>query len=978
MKIRNYLLSFSALVVVLVAVIFIVQSLDKQSKYIPRSMNIDNSKEIGGATKWLAKLRNDPQTGELNLNAFLKARKEVEYFTNQQTKALGLTWENMGPDNVGGRTRAILIDKNNPNTLYAGGVSGGLWKSTTAGSSWVQVSSVAENLAISSIAQATNGTIYVGTGEGLTGFGGTNATTVGVIGAGMYKSVNGIDFSIIPSTEPNSSQDWLMINRIACDPVNSNRIYAATNNSFYISNDGGITWKTPKYQLNTLYFNLSGESHDVKVGPDGSVVVAVNSRCFTSDNGNDSTYISRSTGGPNNLPSGGLSRIELAIAPSNTNILYCVAAADGSTGSYSYGDLYNIYRSNDKGLTWYIIAPGLSQNFNLFGDNAQGHYDNVIAVYPNNPDAVLVGGIDMWKGTRVSPTGYFNWTQTTAFYNVHVDHHGYYFHPTNPNIIYIGTDGGIFRSNDGAYSWQELNKNYTTLQLFAVALSGQGQVMGGTQDNSTPYISLYGNTPQAAEVLWNGDGGWAAFSLINNKVVFATSQNAYLGRSPDRGDNWQNWEDFYADKMLMDNPNYPASSSIEFIPNFGASFVTPLLLWESFGDNLSKDSVEYIVKDNNIPAGTTIQIKSYNNKYPFNYTTTQNYVPGDTILVKDIIQTKFFLGYYGGVWMTKQALDFSKTPEWYNIASFNGTVQSMAYSTDGNHLFVGTQNGGLYRISGIQDGYDSLTLDEASSQTMIQTDNINNFGRFITSVSVDPKDANRVIVTLGAYGTHASWIYFSSNALSSSPNFSIKKGDLPNMPVYASLIEMNNSNTVIVGTDFGIYATDNILAAAPTWTFENSGIDVVPVFMIRQQTSNNPGATAVTIDGNDTIITVYPGVTNYGAIYIGTYGRGFYKCENYVGIDEFPENSVFSKPQLNVYPNPAIDQTNISFKLKNASNINLNVFDMKGTLIKGIDLSRMPAGTHKYALDISTLSRGTYIIQLLSGNNRSTSKLVVY
>jgi len=203
--------------------------------------------------------------------------------------------------------------------------------------------------------------------------------------------------------------------------------------------------------------------------------------------------------------------------------------------------------------------------------------------------------------------------------------------------------------------------------------------------------------------------------------------------------------------------------------------------------------------------------------------------------------------------MTKQALDFSKRPDWYQIASINGIVQSIAYSSDGNHLFVGTQQGGLYRISGIQDGYDSTTIDITSNQCLITKDTLNNFGRFITSISVDPSDANRIIVTLGNYGNYSSWIYYSNDALSSTPSFNSKQGDLPDLPVYASLIEMNNSNTVIIGTDYGIFATNNILAPSPSWTSEYNGMDTVPVFMIRQQTSKNPGAISMSVDGNDTI-----------------------------------------------------------------------------------------------------------------------------
>ncbi len=967
---RKTNLLFLPISVVIIGFVFLLTNLDKEQKYKPRADKDHFSRGIKGAVEWMIMVKNNPETGELDPALVLKAREQVRLFREKQLKSLGLTWENMGPDNIGGRTRAILIDKDNPTTLYAGGVSGGLWKSTTGGSSWVQITSVSENLAVSSITQTANGDIFVGTGEGLAAPSGTVANT-GTIGYGVYKSTDGTNFSLIPSTIPvpnNNSTEWAMVNRLASDPTNSDRVYAATNRGLYITNNAtgdvsNISWKVAKYQINSsTYTNMVGEASDVKVGSDGSVVAAVNTRCYTSNSGDDSTYILRSGSSSGLLPNSGLSRIELAIAPSNTDIIYCVAAKTN-------GSLHNIYRSNDKGVSWYIIAPGGSSNFNLFGDNNQGWYDNVVAVFPNNPDKLLVGGIDMWEGYKVTPTGFFNWTQVSYSTYVHVDHHAYVFHPTNPNVAYFGTDGGIFMTNDGANSFQSMNKNYTTTQFYAVAVSGQGQVMGGTQDNSTPYISLFGNTPEEAEELWYGDGGWASFSLINQEAFFVTSQFAILGRSPDKGSTWQTYVDFFDNRMLNNNDE----------PNFNASFVTPLLLWESFGDPLSKDSVEHIVKDSVINAGTTFQVASYNNSYPFDYTTNTTLYMDDTIKVLDPIQSKFFLGVQGGVWMTKEALDFSKRPTWFKLANLSGTVQSMAYSQDGNHLFVGTQGGTLYRISGIQDGYDSTTLDVTSAQTMIQTDQINTFGRIITSIAVDPADANRVVVTLGSYGNYSSWVYFSSDALGTSPSFNSRNGSgLPSMPVYSSLILLNNPNTVLIGTEYGMYATENINTNLPTWTAENNGMDLVPCYMIRQQTSQNPGATSFGVDNGDTIYTYYPGVSNYGEIYVATHGRGFYKSMDYVGIGELPTNNTMYKPGIKVYPNPAYDITTIDYTLGNVAMVSIQVYDLNGKIVKSYDLNRKASGKYSFNMNIADLPKGTYIVNLLAGNKSSTSKLLKY
>ena len=164
-----------------------------------------------------------------------------------------------------------------------------------------------------------------------------------------------------------------------------------------------------------------------------------------------------------------------------------------------------VYRSTDKGLTWTLIGPGGGPAFNVFGDNNQGDYDNVIGVSPNNPNHVIVGGIDLWEWYYGG-----NFTQISTSYNLHVDLHCITFDHSNPNIYYIGCDGGIAKTTNGGLDFAHINKNYSVTQFYAVAMSNQGAVMGGTQDNSCPYDSRTGFDPKAAAVLRGADGGWAA------------------------------------------------------------------------------------------------------------------------------------------------------------------------------------------------------------------------------------------------------------------------------------------------------------------------------------------------------------------------------------------------------------------------------------------------------------------------------------
>ena len=154
-----------------------------------------------GAIEYLHRLKAN-QNGEIPIEAVINARKQVEARRGSRSSALNTTllWTEMGPDNVGGRTRAILIDKDNPNLIYAGGVSGGLWKSTNAGLTWniIPGTDQLEFSGVVSICQSSNGDIYFGTGEGATSnMGGNSNGASAFIGGGIYKSSDGITFTSI-------------------------------------------------------------------------------------------------------------------------------------------------------------------------------------------------------------------------------------------------------------------------------------------------------------------------------------------------------------------------------------------------------------------------------------------------------------------------------------------------------------------------------------------------------------------------------------------------------------------------------------------------------------------------------------------------------------------------------------------------------------------------------------------------------------
>ena len=517
----------------------------------------------------------------------------------------------------------------------------------------------------------------------------------------------------------------------------------------------------------------------------------------------------------------------------------------------------------------------------------------------------------------------------------------------------MASDKGLASSDDGLFSYKNLNRNYLTSMFYTVAFDDKGRTIGGTQGDGVIFLDRQGNTPETGnKILSTFTGGSVAMSMINPTSMFYSSSGGLMIRSADLGVSEAN--DFVPAAISGTNANV---------------FITPFVLWESFNNQNSRDSVNFIAKDKNYSAGEEVIVKSktaYNSskKFPFKYTLTANLQKGDSVAVKDVISSRFFLGVTNGVYMTKEVLDFGKEPKFFKIATIAGVPSCMAYSSDANYLFVGTTDGKLIRIANIALAYDSIRADVSSTGCIISSSVIKEFtGRYITSVAVDPDNDNHVIVTLGNYG-NSEYIFHSTDALVQTPAFSSIQGNLPAMPVYGSLIEMTNNDRVIIGTDLGVYTTES-LGSNTNWTPENSGMGALPVMMVRQQTVSRPW------------IEDIPGVSNLGAIYIATHGKGIYENRLYVGIDgpDQPANRVNN--QLSVYPNPVEDEINVNLDLTSNNSITAKVISLNGEVVKNVDFGNLNKGEHQLSIVADGLSQGTYLLQITVGKEIKTAKFVV-
>ncbi|MCB0788317.1 MAG: hypothetical protein KDB75_03365, partial [Flavobacteriales bacterium] len=152
--------------------------------YVPRDRATQDA-SIRGAWEFYRMVRGNVNTGEVELEDIRRVRKGYESFAKQQTKNVGLQWIEMGPDNIGGRIRSVVVDPNNPDVIWTGGVSGGLWRSDDGANTWQKIEAFSDNLIVSTVALLGNGHVYIGTGSTFDGPSGSGGS--GFVGAGLFR-----------------------------------------------------------------------------------------------------------------------------------------------------------------------------------------------------------------------------------------------------------------------------------------------------------------------------------------------------------------------------------------------------------------------------------------------------------------------------------------------------------------------------------------------------------------------------------------------------------------------------------------------------------------------------------------------------------------------------------------------------------------------------------------------------------------------
>ncbi|WP_179344178.1 T9SS type A sorting domain-containing protein [Winogradskyella ursingii] len=686
------------------------------------------------------------------------------------------TYISRGPSNLGGRTRAFAIDisDNTGNTMLAGGVSSGMFRSTDGGSNWTKVSSNNEIHNVTAVAQdprpGFQNIWYYGTGELL----GNSASYGGpfYLGQGIWQSTdNGLTWNQLPGTnsvQESFDSDFDLINSLAVSPI-TGELFVAANRSLY--------------RYDGINFNLEldnttgGRESDVKITNTGRVYVAFPggstlAGVYTSPTGNGGFVNIANNGSPAGwTPTG---RIVLGTAASNENIVYALYE-NGVNGGIE-ADLWRYNFTLDDWTDFSAKLPD-EPGGNLSGNDPfaiQGGYDLEVTVKPDDENFVVIGGTNVYRINNINVDAEFNriggYVSNNSYgkYNLgggdvhHPDIQDLVFSPFNPNLLYSGTDGGIHSADvtAGTVGWTNLNNNYQTYQYYHVNLdpqAGTDLVIGGAQDNGTTL------------------GGPLAIGLSSNTEMldFAGGDgvSVAVGRTGTGPTNFGDIQLYYGSQL----------GNIRTLRNGNQAFdIRPSTANNSI-------FVTYFYLDTE--------------------TNTLYYADGNKIF------------------RNLDAPTASNT-NWSDINSLptNEDIRSMAatrgtYNATTSFTLIGGDSGGVFIHK------DPRGTDLSTARDITPADATTN--SIVSGVAIHPSDPNIAMVVYSNYGINS--IYITENVTSRNPVWNLVERNLESSSVRsAAIAEIDGDVGYFVGTARGLYRSDDPL----TTDWEIEGADQIGLALV--------------------------------------------------------------------------------------------------------------------------------------------------
>ncbi len=467
----------------------------------------------------------------------------------------GFVWGNGWNGGVG-RLNCIGFHPSNSSIFYVGAPSGGLWKTTTGGTSWTPLTDGMPVLGVSGIAVDYNNTniIYILTGDG----DGGDTYSIGVLKSldgGETWNATGLTYTIY-----NNVRGY----KLLMHPTNSSILFVVSTDGIFRTVNGGATW--------TEVFNGSFRDIEFKPG-DPTVVYASGGTTFYRSTDTGVTWTQITSGVPSTA-----SRIAIGVTPANSSYVYLLTGPATAVGSFK-----GVYRSTNSGVSF----TTRSTTPNILGYSSTGNdaehqttYDLAVAVSRTNAESLIIGGINTW----VSTNGGTSWTITSMWDNsggigyTHADIHALDVNPLN-NYVYCGSDGGIFRTTNFGSTWIDYTSGLAHTQWYRIAgfESNVNLITGGTQDNG----SNKWTGGATMEHMLGADGMDCMIDHTNSLILYNSTQNGGLNKSINGGSSFGgivpagatgSWVTPYVMDPLTSTTIYGGYSDVYRSTNGGASW----------------------------------------------------------------------------------------------------------------------------------------------------------------------------------------------------------------------------------------------------------------------------------------------------------------------------------------------------------------------------------------------------------------------
>lgn len=749
-----------------------------------------------GAREAYRRMQLQDENGEIPPDAWINAYAEKdamrflpgawsEFSTAEQIEAgiLGGVWSSIGPGNIGGRIRSIIIHPGSttPATtiMWAGGVSGGIWKTTNGGDSWTTNTDSLANLAVNCMVMdpSNPNILYAGTGEGF-------SNNDALRGNGIFKTTDGgVHWTQLPATGNNPN--FYFVNRLAISPANPQLLLAATPGGIFRTTDGGVHWVPatglPSDTWADIRFRPPSIPEPEEIPDDvpriNCLAASVEGRVYYSVDNGASWITNPGNGFP---PPAGYRRIELAYSRSQPSIVYA-SKADADS------NLTELFRSVNGGYSFASLGHPQGPFDPLPG---AFWYANVLWVDPINPDTVIVGGdyllISKDRGAHWQEAG------TGSHQDVHMilEHPGY--DGTTNKTAYSTNDGGVHVTGDilagsptpipgGYVRWTSRNNALGVTQFYGAAgHAASGTIIGGTQDNGTVRFR-----PSAGPEHWDfmafGDAGRCAVDQTENPYFYGENLYLQIYRNTHGGGS-----SGYKSEYIWGGPDNPNGIPGECGGVPCANFTAPFVI----DPNLDREN-----------------------------------------------EQKTLLAGGNRLWRTTDARVSDATQvAWAEIKSpitNNERINSIAVAEgDSNLIWVGHNDGSIfYTTNGTAS---SPTWNPGDPNNLLPGGQPPSDQRFCTRITIAPSPpaeypqvGRTVYVTFGGFfpsmtDTRGNVWKTQDNGVTWTP---IHR-NLPSAPVYSLVVSPSNPDILYVGTEVGVFASSN---GGQTWSpaFAGSSADTL-------------------------------------------------------------------------------------------------------------------------------------------------------